>query len=177
MRVLPGSPFYIHPAGPGSARHSSNSQDIPLPTRKPRGGTGMALSLSSSQCPAFPQRCSKPLASKQRGRAAGCNSSAGRRFKHASVAQRSRAPGFEPGGCGFKSCRERQISPRGPTAEAPVLETGGWGCESPRGHQFFSGNRHPDSSVAEKAMHSSRKGDHVGATPAGGTTFAPIVYE
>ena len=89
-------------------------------------------------------------------------------FYHAFVAQWIRAPGFEPGGCGFESLRKCHFilkRPRSPTAEAPGSDPGGWGCNSLRGYQF------QNSSVAETEMHSSRKGDHVGATPTGGTTF------
>ncbi len=86
-------------------------------------------------------------------------------FHRLPVAQWIRAPGFEPGGCGFESRREHHLSARVAQEQRCRSQKPEVGGANPSAGIFFN------SSVAETEMHSSRKGDHAGATPAGGTVF------
>ena len=117
---------------------------VRLPLWAPDGVCRRGLSGLSRKQVSVDHRSSVQIGSPQlmrvwpNGRALPCH---GRRYgfkSHyplliASLAQWIRVPGFDPGGCGFESCRERLS---GCSAVGSVLALGA------RGHRFKSG--HPD---------------------------------
>ena len=116
------------------------------------------------RCPVFPQRCSKPQASQQRGRAAGCNSSTG---FHLGSGQSGRT-------CQAKCMHHAIIQLRRICIEASPL------CVRFAPRQSSTGFHFPNSSnafVAQLEEQVPSKHKVVGSSPTGSASFSPLNEE